>query len=96
MKVESVEVEIHVEHKEKRIHVLELSPPSYNGLHNSIGPEFQKKLIEQANLLIDVLDFEWICYGAGGVILTYKDYGLQLGNGNPNALHWAFVKRIKR
>jgi hypothetical protein len=61
------------------------------GLLNIIDPHFQMEVIEKGYLLIDVMDFDWICYGSGGLIMEYKDYSLMFVSKEDNRLHKPFM-----
>jgi hypothetical protein len=95
MKIKNIEVTYLIEYIEKRIHVLDLSNSNYGGLQNVIGPDFQKELIEKEHLLIDVMDFDWVLYCSGGLVMTYKGYNLNLVSKTEKWLHAPFLSRIQ-
>ena len=96
MKVENIEVEFFIDYLNKRIHVLEKGRSLYNqSLPNIIGTEFQKSFIEQQNLLIDVMNFEWFCYCSNGLVLLFKGRGLNLVSDTSEMLYKPFLDALR-
>ena len=91
MKIERVEIEYFIDYIEKTIHLLDNTSTHYTNLLNAISPEFQKKLIEEEHLLLDVLDFDWFCYGIGGLVMQFKDYSLMFVSKKDERLHKPFL-----
>jgi hypothetical protein len=92
MKVENIQVEHFVDYLNGRIHLLEKGLSTYsNSLPNIIGPEFQKSFIEREQLLIDVMDFDWVCYCSNRLILLFKGHSLTLIPNEYKTLHKPFL-----
>ena len=80
MKIDDTHFEYYVDYITKKVHLLDLNHFGTQSLTNAICPDFQAKLIEEENLLTDVIDFEWLCYGTDGIIASYKDYNFKFAN----------------
>lgn len=76
MKIDGLELEYFIDYTNKAVHLLSRSRASYQEVLNAISEDFKRRLIEQEQLLIDIFDFDWICYSMTGLIMEYKDYGL--------------------
>ncbi len=87
MKIEETRFEYFIDYINNRIHLLDCDNSVANSLINNISPEFQAKMIEDECLMLDVLDFEWICYGQDGLIVSYKDYNVKILNPKLPNLH---------
>ena len=57
-----------------------------------MSPEFQMNVIEGEQLLIDVLDFDWICYGSGGLIMEFKESGLMFVSKDDKRLYKPYMR----
>lgn len=93
MEIDNIELEYFIDYINNKMHLLDSSLNSHTigNLPNVIGTGFQKKLIEKENLLIDVIDFEWICYCPNGVVMAFKDYNLKLISKKLPWLHKPFL-----
>lgn len=91
MIVDNTEVVYFIDYIEKKVHLADLTRSSIRNLPNNIGPEFLEKIIEQEHLMVDVLDFEWVCYCLNGLIFIYKDYSMVLVDHNEKWLHRPFL-----
>lgn len=89
-------IEYFVDYINKKVHLLDLDNFGTRSLTNAICPEFQNKLIEQENLLKDVVDFEWICYGTDGIIASYKEYNFKYCNPKLPYLHEPYKEVMKK
>jgi hypothetical protein len=91
MKIFNTEIEYFIDYVSRTIHIKERPTSSFHSLFNEISPEFQSLLIEEEHLLMDVLDFEWICYGFAGLIMEYKNYSLVFVSKTDERLHKPFI-----
>lgn len=96
IKIDSVEVEYHIDYLQKKIHLLDVGPRFSNTLVNMISPDFQKKFVDTENLLIDIISFEWLLYCGSGLVISYKDYSASLVLDRPKWLYGPFLGRIQR
>lgn len=94
MLVGELELEYYIDYLEKRFHLLEKDRMMFRGLPNLIDSDFQRKIIKQENLLLGVLDFEWVLYCSSGLVMTYKDFNLQLMPKYEKWLHRPFLDVI--
>jgi hypothetical protein len=91
MRINNIEVEYFVDYVGRGIHILDKSRAHYQNLLNEMSPDFQMNFIEGENLLMDVMEFDWICYGSGGLIMEFKEYGLVFVPKNDKRLHKPFM-----
>lgn len=94
MKILNTEIEYFIDYLDNKIHILDKSKSYYNDLPNSIGPEFQKELIEKDHLLLDIISFEWVCYCAGGFVLVYNSRTLRIISATEKWLHRPYMDAI--
>lgn len=90
MKIDNIEIIYFIDYIGRKVHILEVSK-STQSILNAIGPQFQKELIEKELLLIDVMDFEWLIYALGGLVMAYKDYNLVFVDKTDKKLHSPFI-----
>lgn len=95
MRIKNIEIDYHIDYVERKVHIKEISASSHSQLLNVIGSDFKEELIEREDLLIEALEFDWYCYGAGGLILVSKEYGLQIIAKEKTSLHIPFLGRYK-
>jgi hypothetical protein len=91
MRIENVEIEYMVDYINRCVHMADKSRHQFQGLLNVMSPEFQTNVIEGEGLLIDVMDFDWICYGSGGLIMEFKECGLVFVSKEDNRLHKPYM-----
>jgi hypothetical protein len=94
MLVGNTELIYFIDYIGKRIHLLDMNTPGRMSLTNSIDPTFQQKFIDQEQLLNDILDFEWICYGSDGIIASYKNYNFKFVNQKLPWVHKPFLEAL--
>ena len=93
MMIDNIEIIYFLDYIERRIHLLEVNKSK--SILNEISPDFQKRIIEQEHLLMDVIDFEWILYASGGLIFAFKDYNLHFIEKTDKRLHSPFKAQIE-
>lgn len=91
MLIDNTEVTYFIDYINKKMHVLDSDSPGRMSLTNAIDPHFQKRLLEQENLLQDIIDFEWFCYGTDGIIASYHDYNFKYVNAKLPWVHKPFL-----
>jgi hypothetical protein len=91
MRIDNIEIEYFINYIGRSIHILDKTRNHYQNLLNIMSPEFQKRIIEEEQLLSDVFDFDWICYGSGGLIMEFKEYTLVFVSKQDNRLHKPFI-----
>lgn len=95
MKVKNLFIEFHIDYMARQVHVLEKGRPIYHeNLPNNMGEDFQKEMIEKNSLLIDTLDFEWVCYCQNGLILRFRERKLGLISKTDNSLYKPFLDAL--
>lgn len=96
MKIDNIILEYYIDYIGNKIHLLEKrSTSNYDSLVNNIGPEFQKRIIDSENLLIDVIDFEWLLYCSNDLVFTYKDYNLNIVSKTEKRLYGPFLSFLE-
>jgi hypothetical protein len=97
MLVGNTEVIYFIDYLGKRVHLLDMNSPGRMSLTNAIDPTFQKKFVEQEQLLKDIIEFDWLCYGTDGIIAAYSNYNFKFVNQKLPWVHQPFVEEmIKR
>lgn len=92
MRVQNVEIDYFIDYINNKAHIIELKKSPMNALINNINSQFQQELVETESLLNDVLDFDWICYCADGLIIKYRDYNYRIINKKLPFLYSPFVE----
>jgi len=95
LKINGIEIKFHVDYIERIIHLFDVNSSHIQSLVNNISPSFQKDLIQQGQLLLDVLDFEWVCYSLNAPIFGYKDYNLYFINETEKRLYEPYRRVLK-
>ena len=92
MKIENIEIDYLVDYRTKKVHIKELGGNSMKPLVNTIGQDFQLKLIEEKILKREVINYDWICYCNDGLIVNYNDYQYKILNKKLPYLYEPFCK----
>jgi hypothetical protein len=95
VEINNINLEYFIDYINRRVHILDLEPFG-DRLLNSISPEFMRKFISAENLLIDILEFDWLCYATSGVIFSYKNYNVQFAHSETALIHQPFIEKIKK
>jgi hypothetical protein len=94
---DSMKIEYFIDYINRKIHILDLENFStMGGLANKISRDFQRKLIEEENLMQDMIEFEWFCYCSNGFVLLYKDYNVVFLNKKLPWLHRPFLDVLEQ
>jgi hypothetical protein len=96
MQVGNVELLYFIDYLNKRIHLMDRTSVGQITLVNTIDPTFQQKMIEQEQLLRDIIDFEWICYGSDGFISSYSNYNFKVLNSKLPYLYKPYLDEVWR
>lgn len=94
VRVGNVDIEYHVDYLGRAIHILDKHKHSNQTLTNCIDPDWQRELIYKEQLLRDVYDFEWFCYGTDGIICSYRNWNFNFIS-DFTRLHQPFVEVLK-
>jgi hypothetical protein len=89
MRINGVELEYQIDYVGRTFHIKDKG--RYHNLFNVISPEFQMNVIEGENLLLDIIDFDWICYGSNSLVMEFKEYGLVFVSKTDNRLYKPFM-----
>jgi hypothetical protein len=95
MRVGHTELEYFIDYINKRIHLFDLDNYGSSTITNSIDPTFQQKLLEQENLLQDVMDFKWICYGTDGIVAEYRNYNFKYISERDSQLYQPYLEKLE-
>jgi hypothetical protein len=95
MKINNTEILYFIDYLNRGIHLLDLDRSGRMSLTNAIDPRFQQALIDHENLLQDVMDFEWYCYGTDGIIAVYRNYNFSFLK-DYSIMHKPFVELMKQ
>jgi hypothetical protein len=86
--------EYFIDYLKRKVHLLNVESNSYKKLSNIIDPEFQKNFIKTENLLLDLMDFDWILYESTGIIIIYKNYSIAIVSPKLPYLHKPFLEKL--
>jgi hypothetical protein len=96
MRVGNTELLYYIDYIAKKVHLLDLDEVGRTSLTNAIDIHFQKEFIEQESLLIDLLDFDWICYATDGIVAIYRDYNFKFLNPKLPYLYKEYLEVMKK
>lgn len=94
MRINDIELEYFIDYINKRMHLLDKNT-SGTSLLNAIDPAFQQSVIDHENLLQDIIEFDWICYGSNKLIVLYQDYNFKILNSKMPYLHKPYIEKLK-
>jgi hypothetical protein len=96
LRINNVSFSYHIDYINRRIHLLEAKGNSvYQSLANAMSPQFKKQVIDQELLLEDTIEFEWIVYSFGGLVLRSIGFSLDIVSKEETYLHKAYLEAIK-
>lgn len=92
MQIENTEIEYHIDHEQKKLHLLDLDQSGRKSLTNAIGNAFIMSLIEQEHLPLEVFKYEWICYASDGIVASYEGYNFNFKHHSLPYLHKEYLE----
>lgn len=94
MEIGGINLEYYIDYINRRVHILDRERIG-NKLVNTISPQWMEEFIQHENLLIGLMDFDWLCYATNGIILLYKDYNIQIVSSDTSLIYRPYVEYMK-
>jgi hypothetical protein len=94
MRIENIEIDYYVDHREKAVHVLEKTK-KYNSLPDIVSSLFKIKLAKEARESNKIMTYEWYLYCQNRLIFAYSNYNLIFIGKNDKRLYRPFIDAIR-
>lgn len=95
MRIGDTQLEYFIDYLNRRVHLFDLDKSGMRTVTNAIDPKFQKRFIRQEQLLSDLLDFQWICYGTDGIVVEYKEYSFSFVSHKDQRVHQPYIDKME-
>jgi hypothetical protein len=89
---ENAKFEYYVDYVEKRIHIKDHESAHTYSVMNQISPDFQKWLVREEELLIDVLEFDWYLYTGNDIVARWSDYTFKFITPTESSVYKPYLK----
>src|SRR3954466_2323569 len=96
MDLGKVEIDFHVDYINKKVHLLDLNQNTSFGLFDVISPDLKTKFAQDHDFMMDVLTFDWICYGRDGIVCSYDNYNFKYMNPKLPYLHEPYLDEMEK